>query len=484
MHSVLIAVFDGLQPAQVTPELMPNLSAWAAKGVTFANHHSVFPTVTRANAASIVTGRSPGGHGLAANTLMVRDFDPHQAIPALEPQLAQVARKTGKVLIAPTLADILAPHGAEYIAIGVGTSGNAYIHNPGADLSGGATIHPDFTLPYSLKEEIIARFGLWPQETRPNTPRMAHAVRIMTEYILPERKPLVSLIWSSEPDKSQHDAGVGSALSNAAVKDADGQFGRIIDWLEETGRAKETDVMVVSDHGYSTITEAVKVESLLRKAGFPPGGEAGGVPVASNGGSALFYTHQSDRAAAERLAVWLMEQPWCGNLTASKAVAGIPGTLPASLVGDEGPRAPEITMSFRWNSHPNSAGYCGYTYSTGGAPGLGQHGSMSRHELRNILFVRGPSFKQRVKLGNPSGNIDLAPTILRVLGISTEAHMDGRVLEEALAGGPDAREVEWSTELHNAERKVGSKVYRQQIKVSCVGNTSYVDEGNSTLGRR
>jgi predicted AlkP superfamily pyrophosphatase or phosphodiesterase len=484
MHSVLIAVFDGLQPAQVTPELTPTLFALAAQGVIFASHHSVFPTVTRANAASMVTGRSPGGHGLAANTLVVRDFDPHQAIPALEPQLAQVARKTGKVLIAPTLADILAQHGKAYVAVGVGTSGNAYIHNPRAELSGGATIHPDFTLPYSLNEEIIARFGPWPPETPPNTPRMAHAVRIMTEYILPERKPLVSLSWSSEPDKSQHDAGVGSEMSNAAIKDADRRLGRLMGWLEETGRARETDILVVSDHGYSTITEVIKVERLLRKAGFPPGGAAGGVTVASNGGSVLFYIHKRDKGAAERLVAWLMEQPWCGAITASATVAGIPGTLPAALVGDEGPRAPEITMSFRWNSQPNNAGYCGYTYSTGGASGLGQHGSMSQHELRNILFAWGPSFKQGVTVDNPSGNIDLAPTILRTLGISTEACMDGRVLEEALAGGPEAREVEWSIELHNAERKVGGKVYRQQITVSRVGNTTYVNEGNSTLGRR
>ena len=59
MTSVLIVVFDGLQPSQVTPELMPNLSALAAEGVTFGNHHPVFPTVTRTNAASMVTGRSP-----------------------------------------------------------------------------------------------------------------------------------------------------------------------------------------------------------------------------------------------------------------------------------------------------------------------------------------------------------------------------------------------------------------------------------------
>ena len=128
--------------------------------------------------------------------------------------------------------------------------------------------------------DITARFGPWPVEGRPNTARMAHAVRILTEYILPERNPSIALIWSSEPDKSQHDAGVGSELSNAAVGEADAQFGNILRWLSGTGRAGETNVMVVSDHGYSTIGEVVNVQALAREAGFPPGGEPGGVVVA------------------------------------------------------------------------------------------------------------------------------------------------------------------------------------------------------------
>ena len=484
MPSVLIFAFDGLQPAQVNRKLMPNLSAFAAKGVTFANHHAVFPTVTRANVSSLVTGQTPGGHGLAANVLVIREFDPHQAIPAMEPQLDQVARKTGPVLLTPTLADLLHQHQQEFVAIGVGTSGNAYLQNPTAAHSGGATIHPEFTLPYGLNEDITGRFGPWPEEARPNTPRMAHAVRIMTEYILSERQPAVALIWSSEPDKSQHDAGVGSDLSNAAIKEADQQFGDLMVWLARSGRAATTDVMVVSDHGYSTISEVVNVEALVREAGFPPGDEPGGVVVARNGGSVLFYVKDENRASAEGLAAWLMEQDWCGTVTASEAVAGIPGTLPASLVGNEGPRVPEITMSFRWESAANEAGYRGHAYSSGAAPGLGQHGSMSKHEMHNVMFAWGPSFKAELKLDIPSGNTDLAPTILAILNLPGAGSMHGRVLEEALAGGPRTNDVDWSKELHSTERELTDKVYRQQIKLSRVSSTIYVDEGSSTLGFR
>ena len=266
---VLIVVFDGLQPAQITPDLMPHLSKFAQGGVTFANHHPVFPTVTRVNASSLVTGCAPGRHGLAGNTFLCRDFDPHRVIPALEPTLQEIADSTGRALLAPTLADVLGRHGMEYFAIGTGTSGNAYVHNPNADTSGGATIHPDFALPRSLHNELAERFGEWPAQDLPNTARLVHARRILTEFVLPERDPAVALLWSSEPDKTQHEDGVGLGRTSQALTEADAEFGELMDWLETNGRADTTDVFIASDHGYSTISDVVRVEQLLRDAGFP-----------------------------------------------------------------------------------------------------------------------------------------------------------------------------------------------------------------------
>ena len=197
----------------------------------------------------------------------------------------------------------------------------------------------------------------------------------------------------------------------------------------------------------------------------------------------MLYVRDKDAVTADHLANFLMRQPWCGALLASEAVAGIPGTLPLSLAGGEGPRAPELAMSFRWDSRPNGARYPGHAPSTGGAPGLGQHGSMSRHELRNILFARGPSFRQALKVEAPSGNTDLAPTILRILGLGFQsgAPMDGRVLEEALAS-ESVPEPQHVTETHEAERPLeDGRVFRQAVTVSRVGTTTYVDQGN-TLG--
>ena len=120
-----------------------------------------------------------------------------------------------------------------------------------------------------------------------------------------------------------------------------------------------------------------------------------------------------------------MAQPWCGNVTVGQRVGQIEGTLAASLVGNEGERAPDVTMSFRWRPEANDAGYTGTIYSSGGTPGQGQHGSMGRSELRSILFARGPGFKDGLKVDAPSGNIDLAPTILKLLELPAVDGMEG-----------------------------------------------------------
>lgn len=472
-HRVIIVVFDGLQPSQITPELMPNLSTFAKEGVTFANHHPVFPTVTRVNASSLVTGCMPGRHGLAGNTFLCRDFDPHLVIPAMEPTLQEIADSTGHALLAPTLADVLGQHGMEYIAVGTGTSGNAYVHSPNAEASGGSTIHPDFALPRSLHTELTDRFGEWPAQDLPNTARLVHAMRIFTEFVLPERDPAVSLIWSSEPDKTQHEDGVGLGRAPQAIAEADAEFGELMDWLRANGRADSTDVFVASDHGYSTISEVVRVEQLLREVEFPTIDRPGGVAVAANGGSALLYVNDSDPDTAERLTAWLVTQPWCGPLFASERVGCPSGTLPLDLLGCEGPRSPDLIMSFPWQSVDNSAGFAGHAPATGGAVGQGQHGSLSRHELRNTGLAGGPSFKRDTIVETPTGNIDLAPTILHLLGLDGNTPpMDGRVLSEALENSNPAPAPD--RQVHRAERPG----FSQELQVTTMGGTKYVDWGN------
>ena len=77
----------------------------------------------------------------------------------------------------------------------------------------------------------------------------------------------------------------------------------------------------------------------------------------------------------------------------------------------------------------------------------------------------------------PSGNIDIAPTILWILGVEPKQRPSGRVLKEA-----PARDGQHSTgrEAHllEASYSAGGLAWRQYLKYSEVNGVRYFDEGN------
>ncbi len=470
MSSIVIFAIDGLQPLQVTEDLMPNLAAFASGGVFFENHHPVYPSVTRVNAASIMTGCYPGRHGLVGNNLSIREYDRTRAIMALVDELMIVVERTGRLLLRPTLAELISEHGKRFVTVGTGSSGNTFVHNPKPKAGHGRSIHPEFTIPEELGAALSERFGEWGERTEPDYGRNEYATRVLTEYVLDDCD--LAVYWSDEPDHAQHAAGVNSELGKNALAVADKAFGGMIAHLNESGRLGETDIMVVSDHGYSTSRGLVGIESLVRAECPVP------VIMGTNGATVLFWVPDRSTDDVDRLAEWLMRQPWTGAVTVPNAHGGIEGTLPSRLVGLEGERAPDLTMSFTWDSKPNAAGVPGLAHTAGQPVGHGDHGSLSKHEMRNTLIAGGPSFKRGISVGSPTGNVDLAPTALSILGLPGGESMDGRVLEEALVDGPDPESVESTTETHRAERELGHARYCQEIVVSRVGATTYVDQGS------
>ena len=66
----LIVAFDGLRPDMVDGKLTPNLAAFCRSGSHCTDNRAVFPTETRVNQASLITGCHPGGHGMVANKFM------------------------------------------------------------------------------------------------------------------------------------------------------------------------------------------------------------------------------------------------------------------------------------------------------------------------------------------------------------------------------------------------------------------------------
>ena len=108
------------------------------------------------------------------------------------------------------------------------------------------------------------------------------------------------------------------------------------------------------------------------------------------------------------------------------------------------------------------------------------HGSISPYEVNSVLIAAGPHFKAGVRSAVPSGIVDLFPTVLHLLGMALPRPVDGRVLHEALDGGPDPKEVFVETAVHRVSATFGGVSYRQEAQVSRVGDTLYVDKGKAS----
>jgi hypothetical protein len=72
-------------------------------------------------------------------------------------------------------------------------------------------------------------------------------------------------------------------------------------------------------------------------------------------------------------------------------------------------------------------------------------------------MARGPHFKPGLRDPLPSANVDIAPTVARILGFSMP-HAQGRVLEEALEGGPALTEYAMLYRTYRSSRKTGLRM--------------------------
>lgn len=75
------------------------------------------------------------------------------------------------------------------------------------------------------------------------------------------------------------------------------------------------------------------------------------------------------------------------------------------------------------------------------------HGGFGRDQTLNNMAAIGPDFKSGFIDEAPMGNIDIAPTLAKILGIELPSVglLKGRVLEEALANGEGAKASETKT---------------------------------------
>lgn len=489
---VVVVVFDGLRPDSVSPETTPALHRLAKEGVFFANHHAVYPSTTEVNGTAMATGGQPRSSGIIANREYRPRIDPLAPVPT-EDLLA--VRKgdelSGNRYIGlPTVAEILRGKGLRTALAGtkpVILLQDRFERGPEAD----PVVFAGRCLPATAINGIAPLLGLFPTKKvdSSKTPNLAQDLwtrRALTEPLWKKGVPDFSVLWLSEPDYAQHGSGPGSPVAKAALESSDSHLQAVIDSLERQGVRKGTDIFVVSDHGFSTISRVVDTAAVLRDAGFnakrvfeePPG--RGDVLVCGNGGSVLLYVGERDPDVTQRLVDFLQRSDFAGPIFTRERHEG---TFPLSDARIRSVNDPDVLFSFRWTPEKNSAGLAGTIISDSRKPGDGMHGTLSRFDMHNTLIAQGPGFRSGVRLDTPSSNADLAPTILRLLGVEPPESMDGRVLSEALAGF-EGEAPATSNRVLTAERTGKNFEWRQTLEITECGNGFYLNQGNVTASRK
>jgi hypothetical protein len=333
---------------------------------------------------------------------------------------------------------------------------------------------------------------------------LAAATRVVLPAFKASGKPFAMVFWSRDPDGTQHNQGdspqsltpgINGPTSLAAIRNADNDLRTLRTTLHTLGLDATTDVIVTSDHGFSTISKATHTSPSAQytltgvPAGqLPPGflaldlaqflhmrlsdpdandatvhpdlehkypshgdGLIGGtntepeVVVAANGGSDLIYLPQADAAQlAAQIVPFLEHQDYVSGLFVDSRLGAFPGTLPESAVSLEGKAVtphPAIAVGFRsFATGCDRPLRCTAEIAdTTLQMGQGMHGSFSRADTGNFTAAIGPDFKSGYVDEAPVSNADVGMTIARILGVdvihAAKGTLLGRVFTEAMPGG-------------------------------------------------
>jgi predicted AlkP superfamily pyrophosphatase or phosphodiesterase len=452
-HRQLLIVLDGLRPDYVTPSVMPNLHSLGQRGVVFLNHHSVFPTVTRVNASSISTGSYPDTHGLMGNSVFFPQVDPRRFLDTGDrANLLKIeAAVQGRLLTTPTLGEILQASGKHVLAVSSGGTGSSYLLN--YKVAGGAILQTEYALPAPLYAEMIAKLGPIPPEATPNDARNHRAVDAFLQIGLPKIDPTVTLMWINDPDGTAHVHGVGHPVTLEALKRVDEEIKRLQDGLAAAGLLDTYDIWVTSDHGFSTSTPAADVDALTKPF---DGTLADGTPRIVTAGGAM-YVRDHDQSAIAGIVDALQRTDGVGAIFTPAPAPGrlngrVPGTLSFDAIRWTHERSADILFSPDWTDAKNAYGFAGMTASDG----VANHGSSSPFDVHNVLIAAGPDLKNGTVVRAPSGNVDFAPTFLHLIGADIPRSMEGRVLEEALRGGPNPASLRVQSSQQSVKNAAGS----------------------------
>lgn len=415
-HVVVISI-DGLRPDHLRrPGLaIPTLRALMAAGVTADGVVSVWPSVTYPAHVTMVTGVSPAKHGVLTNKV----FDPLGKTndawvweaSAIRARTLWDAAREGHVST-----------GASYWPVTVGASIDCLVPQIWRDRTDADdALMRKLTTP-GLADEL-EKLGKLPAEHRTDRERARAAA-----HILRTRAPGLMLVYLTDLDTVQHKTGPMSPEADRTLERIDGDVASLVAAIDEAGARERTTFVVLSDHGFSPVSHAVRPNVALAKAGLLDVDGRGNVTgyratAVTAGGLAGIVLARSDDAATIDTVTHLFEG------LAKDPASGIARVYRNVEMTARGGFPDALLVLEAAERHTFVAGARGPLVS--GTDYRGNHGGPpDRTELHASLILSGKGVRAGAKLGVVS-LVDVAPTIARLLKLRMDA-TEGRVLEEAL----------------------------------------------------
>ena len=408
----ILLVCDGLRKDMVTPELTPSIYRFSKSACQYPNYTSVFPSTTRVVSASMATGCMPCRHGLAGNTVVLKEADGPSVCSAGAPEFRDRLRKaTGRTLKKPTVAEQVAPYGGSIVFSNV-SPGGAYFQDPdgyGYVYHRAGSYGPGCK-PVAKSDELAISIG-------------HEGDRVMTERfceeVLLKRRPAHAVLWLSEPDHTSHHFPLGSSEYETAIRHADQCVSQVLETIEQMDPEKSR-VMVCSDHGHETIEAIVDIDNLLVKEGLKASSNSDDVLVAPNGGGALIYLSPEASSRETEISEYLETQEWTHQVYRDDELESIGQCKNGGLF---------IAVDLKHSEKPNDFGIPGVCVAANDPKGnqfmgCGAHGGLGQYVQAPFLMVRGVGFREGTEINKPVTPMDIAPTLLQYLDISWK-DMDG-----------------------------------------------------------
>ena len=473
--AILVAVFDGLRRDHVTPDRMPRLAAFTGAGSDIRRSRSVFPTATRVNASAFSTGAPGAVNGVIANKYFDPAAFPDRLIDTSDRNALEAAMKASGMpfLAARTLGEEIASHGLTMGVWSAASRGTTYLTHPHAERFGHRrlALHDMAADPRS-SPEILDRFGPVPPAGRPNSARSLYLARLLVDTFERGAEPDVSVIWFNDPDMTYHYRGLGSEEARESLRAVDEGFGLLLDAIAARPDADRFQVVAMSDHGQIVARNLIDMKGAFGKAGIRYGKAFGDEVEVVGNVSSTSALRVRDTGALYRVAELLLNQPWVGAVFTA-GLGGptgiVPGTLNKDLLNISHSRAPDLYCVMASDEEVSHGVPGGGPYLSDVPEGGGMHGGLNRHEINNVLALGGSRAKKSFVSDIPGGIVDVAPTILALLGKWPAPSMVGRVWSEALldGGGEEPEVVETVAESWHNGRVV-------RLTRNTVGRTSYI----------